>query len=179
MSAPPCGTFGCWRGTTPSPTGAFTRLARAWVKRSARRSGRLFFGSIHGTLNHVLVGDRIWLARFGGEEVPSTGLDTVLYEDFDELLRAREHEDERIEAFASGLTEGFLGGTIRYVNKAGRTYEDPIHLLVAHLFNDQTHHRGQIHDLLTQTDVPPPVLDMHRVIKPNPEDRQAEGLTGP
>jgi uncharacterized damage-inducible protein DinB len=129
-----------------------------------------FFGSIHGTLNHVLVGDRIWLARFGGEEVPSTGLDAVLYEDFDELLRAREHEDERIEAFASGLTEGFLGGTIRYVNNAGKTYEDPIHLLVAHLFNDQTHHRGQIHDLLTQTDVPPPVLDMYRVIKPNPED---------
>ena len=58
-----------------------------------------FFGSIHGTLNHVLVGDRIWLARFGGEETPSTGLDAVLYEDFDELRRAREHEDERIEAF--------------------------------------------------------------------------------
>jgi uncharacterized damage-inducible protein DinB len=58
-----------------------------------------FFGSIHGTLNHVLVGDRIWLARFGGEGTPSTGLDAVLYEDFDELRRAREHEDERIEAF--------------------------------------------------------------------------------
>lgn len=127
-----------------------------------------FFGSIHGTLNHVLVGDRIWLARFGGEEVPSTGLDAVLYEDFDELCRAREHEDERIEAFASGLTEGFLGGTIRYVNNAGKDYEDPVNLLVAHFFNHQTHHRGQIHDLLTQTDVPPPVLDLHRVIKPNP-----------
>ena len=47
----------------------------------------------------MLVGDRIWLARFGGEGTPSTGLDAVLYEDFDELRRAREHEDERIEAF--------------------------------------------------------------------------------
>ena len=128
-----------------------------------------FFGSIHGTLNHVLVGDRIWLARFGGEEVPSTGLDAVLYEDFDGLRRAREHEDERIQAFASGLPDGFLGGTMRYVNEAGKTYEDPVRLLVAHLFNHQTHHRGQIHDLLTQTNVPPPVLDLHRVIKPGPD----------
>jgi uncharacterized damage-inducible protein DinB len=128
-----------------------------------------FFGSIHGTLNHLMVGDRVWLARFGGEESPSTGLHAVLYEDFDELRRAREHEDERIEAFASGLTEGFLGGTIRYVNNAGKTYEDPIHLLVAHFFNHQTHHRGQIHDLLTQTTVPPPVLDLHRVMKPDPD----------
>src|SRR5215210_702742 len=112
-----------------------------------------FFGSLHGTLNHVLVGDRIWLARFGGEEVPSTGLDAVLYEDFyedfDELHRAREHEAERIEAFASGLNEEFLGGNIRYVNNAGKTHEDSVHLLVAHFFNHQTHHRGQIHDMLT------------------------------
>jgi uncharacterized damage-inducible protein DinB len=127
-----------------------------------------FFGSIHGTLNPVLIGDRIWLARFGGEEVPSIGPDAVLYEDFDELRRAREHEDERIEAFASGLTEGFLGETIRYVNNAGKTYEDPAHLLVAHFFNHQTHHRGQIHDLLIQTSVSPPVLELHRVMKPSP-----------
>jgi uncharacterized damage-inducible protein DinB len=80
----------------------------------------------------------------------------VPYEDFAELRRAREHEDERIEAFASGQPEGFLGGNIRYVNNAGKTHEDPVHLLVAHFFNHQTHHRGQIHDLLTQTDVPPP-----------------------
>ena len=103
----------------------------------------------------------------------------MLYEDFDGLRRAREHEDERIQAFASGLTDGFIGGTMRYVNDAGKTYEDPVRLLVAHLFNHQTHHRGQIHDLLTQTAVPPPVLDLHRVIKPNPEDRQSEGLTDP
>lgn len=132
-----------------------------------------FFGSIHATLNHVLVGDRIWLARYRGEEVPSTNLDAALYEDFDELCRAREFEDERIEAFASGLTEGFLGGTIRYVNNAGEAYEDPIHLLVAHFFNHQTHHRGQIHDMLTQTDVTPPVLDLHRVINPTAEQSKS------
>lgn len=127
-----------------------------------------FFGSIHGTLNHVVVGDRIWLARFGGEEVPSTGLDTILYEDFDELRKARAYDDERIEVFASGIDQKFLGRTISYVNNEGKAYDDPVALLVAHFFNHQTHHRGQVHDMLTQTGVPPPVLDLHRIIKPDP-----------
>ena len=63
----------------------------------------------------------------------------MLYEDFDGLRRSWEHEGEGIQAFAFGLTDGFLGGTIRYVNNAGKTYEDPVRLLVAHLFNHQTH----------------------------------------
>lgn len=135
-----------------------------------KRERQSFFGSIHGTLNHLLVGDRIWLARFGGEQVPSTGLDEVLYDGFDELRRAREREDERIESFASGLNDEFLDGRIRYVNNQGKPYEDPVRLLVTHFFNHQTHHRGQVHDMLSQTAVPPPVLDLHRVIKPNPND---------
>jgi uncharacterized damage-inducible protein DinB len=128
-----------------------------------------FFGSIHGTLNHIMVGDRIWLARFGGEKVSSTNLDAILYKDFDELRRVRISEDERIETFAFGLKEEFLGGPIRYVNNEGKTYVDPVSLLVAHLFNHQTHHRGQIHDMLVQAEVAPPVLDLHRVIKPTPD----------
>ena len=125
-----------------------------------------FFGSIHGTLNHLMVGDRIWLARFSGEEVPSTGLDAILYEDFVELREAREREDARIEEFVAGIDEGFLGGRIRYENNEGRTLEDPVDLLLAHFFNHETHHRGQIHDMLSGTHVPPPVLDLHRVMRP-------------
>jgi uncharacterized damage-inducible protein DinB len=132
-----------------------------------------FFGSIHGTLNHLMVGDRLWLARFAGEEVSSTNLDATLYEDFGELREAREAEDARIEAFASSLDEGFLGGEIGYVNNEGRECVDPVDLLVAHFFNHQTHHRGQIHDMLSQTDVPPPVLDLHRVIRPSPSNGPA------
>ena len=93
-----------------------------------KRERPAFFGSIHGTLNHIMVGDRIWLARFAGDVVPSTNLEAVHYEDFDELWRARQHEDERIGAFASGLIGEFLDGTIRYVNNAGKAYEDPIPL---------------------------------------------------
>ena len=127
-----------------------------------------FFGSIHGTLNHIMVGDRIWLARFAGETVPSTGLDADLYEDFGDLRAARVAEDARIEAFAAKLTPPFLEGTIRYVNNAGLEFDDPLTVLVPHLFNHQTHHRGQVHDMLSQTEVPPPSLDMHRVLIPAP-----------
>ncbi len=134
-----------------------------------KRDRPAFFGSIHGTLNHIMVGDRIWLARFGGEAVSPTNLDAILYEDFDELRRGRIFEDERIETFAFGLDEEFLSGTIRYANNEAKIYVDPVSLLVAHFFNHQTHHRGQIHDMLMQTEVAPPVLDLHRVIKPAPD----------
>ena len=145
--------------------GACARLTDA--ERKKHRPA--FFGSIHGTLNHLLVGDRIWLARFSGEVVPSTDLDAILYEGFGELREAREREDARIEAFAARIDERFLEGTVRYVNNEDRTLEDPVDLLVAHFFNHQTHHRGQVHDMLSQTSVPPPVLDLHRVIRPGPE----------
>ncbi len=125
-----------------------------------------FFKSIYGTLNHIMVGDRIWMARFEGKEMPSTGLDAILYDDFDELQQIRILEDERIEAFISGLNEDFLTKTIRYMNNQGKLYTDPVDLLLAHFFNHQTHHRGQIHDMLTQTEIAPPVLDMHRIVRP-------------
>lgn len=131
-----------------------------------RAQRQAFFGSIHGTLNHLMVGDRIWLARFSGEEVPSTGLDAILYEGFEELWEAREREDVRIEEFVADMDEAFLGGTIRYENNEGRTLEDPVNLLLPHFFNHQTHHRGQVHGMLSHTTVPPPVLDLHRIIRP-------------
>ena len=132
-----------------------------------------FFKSIHGTLNHILIGDRIWLTRFSGRETPSGNLDAILYDEFDALRAARETEDARVEAFAAGLTELFLECTVRYVNHEGRLFEDSMPMLVAHLFNHQTHHRGQVHDLLSQTEVAPPSLDLHRVLKPTPETKLA------
>lgn len=125
-----------------------------------------FFKSIHGTLNHIMIGDRIWMTRFSGNEIPSTGLDTILYENFEELWLVRQIEDDRIKAFFNRLDETFLGTTIRYINNAGNIHEDPVELLVMHFFNHQTHHRGQIHDMLSQTPVNPPSLDMHRMIRP-------------
>ncbi len=136
----------------------------------ARKQTRsAFFKSIHGTLNHIMVGDRIWLARFDGREAPSTGLDAILYEDFEALRTARSDEDSRIEDFAANITDTFLAGTIQYENNEGRLFDDPVDMLVSHFFNHQTHHRGQVHDMLCQTDVATPVLDLHRVLKPDPD----------
>ena len=128
-----------------------------------------FFRSIHGTLNHIMVGDRIWLTRFEGGEIASTGLDAILYEEFEELVAARDSEDARIEVFIASLNEDFLSQNIRYCNNQGNIHVDPVTLLLAHLFNHQTHHRGQVHNMLSQTEIEPPVLDMHRLIRPEPE----------
>ena len=131
-----------------------------------KRPRKAFFTSIHGTLNHIVTGDRIWMTRFEGGEVPSTGLDTILYHDFGELRAAREIEDQRIDRFTKGLDAGFLEGAIVYINNQGKLYTDPVRVLLPHLFNHQTHHRGQVHDMLSQAGVRTPVLDLHRVIVP-------------
>lgn len=160
-----------WRRMARYNTGANLRLYDACAQLSdaeRRRPRPAFFRSIHGTLNHILVGDRIWMARFAGLTVPSTGLDAILYEDFAALRAARTAEDTAIEAFVAGLDAALLAGSVRYVNNEGRLFDDPVPLLLAHFFNHQTHHRGQVHDLLTQTEVAPPVLDLHRVLHPDP-----------
>ena len=127
-----------------------------------------FFGSIHGTLNHILVGDRIWMTRFEGGVAPSTNLDAILYEAFIALREARVVEDARIEAYTGSLTARSLEGTITYVNNEGREFRDPLAVLLAHLFNHHTHHRGQVTAMLAQTEATYPVLDMYRVLIPEP-----------
>ncbi len=133
-----------------------------------RRNLGAFFGSVHGTLNHLLVGDTIWMTRFEGGSHPSTGLDAILHETFDGLRRARIGMDRRIERFFSDLPADFEGRTVRYVNNAGFASDDPLDVILPHFFNHQTHHRAQVHTLLSQLNRDPPVLDLHRVLRPNP-----------
>lgn len=146
---------------------ANTRLYQACAELSeeARTRDRgAFFGSIHATLNHLLLGDRIWMARFRGEQVPSTGLDAILYAEFDELHAARVLMDAKICAFMDDLDDDWLAGTIAYRNNEGRDLRDPVEVLLAHFFNHQTHHRGQVHAMLTQAGHRGPVLDLHHVL---------------
>ncbi len=119
-----------------------------------------FFGSIHATLNHILVGDRVWMGRL--ESVPSgiERLDQILYDEFADLKAARESEDARILGFVSGLSDDALAGTLRYRNMAGESQETPLAWTLAHFFNHQTHHRGQVHGMLSGTPVAPPPLDL-------------------
>lgn len=133
-----------------------------------RRDLGAFFRSVHGTLNHLLLGDRIWMTRFEGGNHPSTNLGATQHEEFADLRMARAAMDARIEAFFVHLPPDFTAGTIRYVNNAGLASEDPLEILLPHFFNHQTHHRAQVHTLLSQLGQGPLVLDLHRVLRPNP-----------
>jgi uncharacterized damage-inducible protein DinB len=119
-----------------------------------------FFGSIHRTLNHILVADRIWLARVAGEPLAALPLDAELYSGRNELRAAREAEDERLLGLVDGLDEAGLDRRIDYANSKGLQFSHELALVLQHLFNHQTHHRGQVHDMLSGTDVPPPPLDL-------------------
>jgi uncharacterized damage-inducible protein DinB len=109
-----------------------------------------FFKSLHETLNHLLVGDRIWMCRFTGQgEVPPS-LDAILYDDFAQLRAARRLEDDRISRYINGLSDADLAGTIRYRTVVNPTdIEQPLAPALDHFFNHQTHHRGQAHALLS------------------------------
>ncbi len=109
-----------------------------------------FFRSLHGTLNHLLVGDRIWMQRFTGSGELPQSLDAILYDDFGDLQAARETEDARISGYIDGLTEADLAGTLRYRTLVRpQEIEQPLWPALDHFFNHQTHHRGQAHALLS------------------------------
>jgi uncharacterized damage-inducible protein DinB len=120
-----------------------------------------FFRSVHGTLNHLLTADRIWMRRFTGEGEAPNRLDAILFEDPLELRAARVKEDERIVAYIDGLSEADLSGRIRYRTITNPTdYDQPLALVLTHFFNHQTHHRGQVHCLLTGFGLDAPSLDL-------------------
>lgn len=120
-----------------------------------------FFRSVHGTLNHLLATDRIWMKRFTGQGEAPTRLDAILCETFDALHQEREKEDARIVAYMSGLSESDIGGLFRYRTlTTAEEIEQPLAPALLHFFNHQTHHRGQVHCLLTGFGLDAPVLDL-------------------
>lgn len=118
-----------------------------------------FFTSILGTLNHLLVADRIWLDRFEGRTPAHARLDEIVHEDLAELAAARRQEDGRIQAFVDGLRERDLDSTLTYRRSDGTPQGGPLGPHLAHFFNHQTHHRGQAHALLLAAGLHPPQLD--------------------
>jgi uncharacterized damage-inducible protein DinB len=96
------------------------------------------------------------------ESVPSgiERLDQILYDEFTDLKAARETEDARILGFVNGLGDDAIAGTLRYRNMAGEAQETSLTWVLAHFFNHQTHHRGQVHGMLSGTPVAPPSLDL-------------------
>ena len=113
-----------------------------------------FFRSIHGTLNHLLLADSIWMGRFEGKPFAFKSLDQELYASFDDLRTARKEMDARIERWAAGLTEAALGAKLEYTSVVTkRTHAPMLWKVVAHFFNHQAHHRGQLTALLSQAGV--------------------------
>ena len=110
-----------------------------------------FFKSIYLTLNHIAYSDIAFLSRFTGQppEVPPLGED--LFGGFDRLRKEREHLDRRILRWSSTLSPDWLTHPLTYVSKVdGKERTVPRWVLVAHLFNHQVHHRGQVTTLLSQ-----------------------------
>ena len=130
-------------------------------ERDYRADHGVFFHSLHGTLNHLLLGDRIWMYRFTGEGEEPRVLSGILYDDFGELREARCVEDARILAYIAGLDDGALAGTIRYRSTRSPTeLEQRLAPLLLHFFNHQTHHRGQAHAILTRLKGEAPSFDL-------------------
>ena len=126
-----------------------------------RENRGAFFKSVHGTLNHLLVTDRVWMQRITGEGTAPDRLDAILFERFADLRAAREAEDRRIIDHIDSLDEAAFDGVIRYRRvSTPDIYEQPLTPALAHLFNHQTHHRGQAHALLTALTGKGPELDL-------------------
>jgi len=137
-----------------------------------RQPTGVFFGSLHGTLNHLLVTDRIWLKRLTGEGEAPNRLDTILFEDRSELARARMAEDARLKRVVDAYSEADLDRPVNYHTTSGAPQQQALKDILLHLFNHQTHHRGHAHaccSILTGKEPPPLDLLMYQRGMPAPE----------
>jgi uncharacterized damage-inducible protein DinB len=113
-----------------------------------------FFKSILGTLNHLLLADRLWMGRFTGVAYPATRLDEILYADFAQLRAERSMTDQALTDYLDGLSDADLDKPLHYTSLLSpepRTLRLGDALL--HVFHHQTHHRGQVTTLLSQLGV--------------------------
>lgn len=138
-----------------------------------RRDRGAFFGSIHGTLNHLVWGDQTWLGRFAAQGVKFAALEgtllelpegasygTELHVEWPALCAKRIVLDEAIEKWVNDMPADFPVRLMRYSNTKGVQREHPMWQAMTHFFNHQTHHRGQVTALLAQAGVDPGVTDM-------------------
>jgi uncharacterized damage-inducible protein DinB len=121
----------------------------------------VFFGSLMGTLNHILAGDRVWMKRFTGTGTAPTSLDFITSTDLATLRAERESEDRRIIAWVDGLTPEAIEKNFTYTTiTSPATVTQRLSPAMDHFFNHQTHHRGQAHSALTILGKPSLTLDL-------------------
>jgi uncharacterized damage-inducible protein DinB len=138
--------------------------AAASLSQAERQQERgAFFGSIHGTLSHILWGDQAWMHRFADTPKPVGNIKDSRHSipDWLALMEARQAFDGIISAWAETLNPEWLTGELTWFSGAmGREITRPIDLLVVHMFNHQTHHRGQVHAMLTAAGAKPDDTDL-------------------
>lgn len=138
--------------------------AAATLDDAARRQDRgAFFKSIHGTLCHLLWADRMWLSRFAGTPKPTLRIHESgdLVAEWEDFVAQRSEWDGRIADWAGSLSADWLADDLVWFSGATqREMRKPRALLVAHLFNHQTHHRGQVHAMLTAAGARPDDTDL-------------------
>jgi uncharacterized damage-inducible protein DinB len=137
-----------------------------------RRPTGVFFGSLHGTLNHLLAADRIWLKRLTGQGEAPHKLDAILFENRRELASARMAEDRRLQRLVNGTSESDLDRQVAYHTTSGAPQQQVLNDILLHLFNHQTRHRGHAHaccSILTGKEPPPLDLLMFQRGMPAPE----------
>jgi len=138
-------------------------VADALSDAERRRERGAFFGTIHGTLSHLLWADRIWMSRFAGTPRPAGGIpeSVSLYGDWGELKRERAAFDGVIVDWADELNDDTVAGDLTWFSGAIKAeVSRPKWLLLTHMFNHQTHHRGQVHCMLTQAGGKPGDTDL-------------------
>ena len=150
-----------------------------------KRDRGAFFKSIHATFNHILLADRVWMGRFTGAKLEEgwigpggiRSLDQELYSDFEELRSERAKMDAEIERWVMAFTTDRLTAPLRFVRK-DVTSEYPLWWAVAHVFNHQTHHRGQITTLLKQAGHDPGVTDLIALLRDEAAQSKGGGKPG-
>ncbi len=122
-----------------------------------------FFGSIHKTLSHIFWGDMIWMHRFAGTPAPDGGItdSTAFIRTWEQYLIDRAAFDQGMVDWAHAVTAHWFDGELSWYSGAvGRELTKPKKILIIQLFNHQTHHRGQVHAMLTAAGAKPDDTDV-------------------
>lgn len=131
------------------------------AERKENRRG--FFGSIHNTMNHVLLADLIYRERLEKKPTTYTRLDEVLFEDFDELEAAHRSNDDWYVGFCAAMDPADLEKDLSFqavgMDKP-EFFSLPLRLCLTNLFQHQVHHRGQVHHMISHAGLYPPPVDV-------------------
>lgn len=133
------------------------------LSEDARRLHRgSFFESIHATLSHILWADQLWMSRLAGWEQPGgPSREVALYDDWNDLKARRRQADATFITWSNDLSQSDVDGDLEwYSGTLKRGMTSPRAICLMQVFNHQTHHRGQVHAMLTAAGATPGDTDV-------------------